>query len=56
MIRYWQEIAALQNYGYLGVFVIAFIAGSSIPTPISYLLLTFTFGGIPKPAPGIQLW
>jgi membrane protein DedA with SNARE-associated domain len=47
MIRYWQEIAELQNYGYLGIFVIAFIAGSSIPTPISYLLITFTFGGIP---------
>ena len=27
--------------------MIAFIAGSSIPTPISYLLLTFTLGGIP---------
>lgn len=47
MIRYWQQIAELQNYGYLGIFVIAFIAGSSIPTPVSYLLVTFTFGGIP---------
>ena len=47
VIRYWQEIARLQNYGYLGIFLIAFVAGSSIPTPISYLLLPFTFGGIP---------
>jgi membrane protein YqaA with SNARE-associated domain len=50
VIRYWHQIAALENYGYLGVFVIAFVAGSSIPTPISYLLLTFTFGGVLNPA------
>lgn len=36
--------------GYLGAFLIAFIAGSSVPTPVSYLLLTFTFGGILNPA------
>jgi membrane protein DedA with SNARE-associated domain len=47
VIRYWQEIAELQTYGYLGIFVIGFIAGSSIPSPISYLILTFTFAGIP---------
>jgi len=32
------------------MFLIAFIAGISIPLPISYLLLTFTFGGILNPA------
>jgi membrane protein YqaA with SNARE-associated domain len=53
IIRYWKEIAELQNYGYLGAFVIAFVAGSSIPTPISYLLLTFTFGGIPGLHPAL---
>jgi membrane protein YqaA with SNARE-associated domain len=47
VIRYWREIGDLQNYGYLGIFVIGFVAGCSVPTPISYLLLTFTFGGIP---------
>ena len=47
MIRYWQEIAKLQTYGYLGIFLIGFIAGSSVPSPISYLVLTFTFAGIP---------
>ncbi len=47
VIRYWQEIAKLQTYGYLGIFVIGFIAGSSVPSPLSYLVLTFTFAGIP---------
>jgi membrane protein YqaA with SNARE-associated domain len=41
---YWDEIANLQQYGYLGAFIVAFIAGSSIPTPISYLALTFVLG------------
>ena len=50
VIRFSKEIAQLQNYGYLGAFVVAFVAGSSVPTPISYLLLTFTFGGILNPA------
>jgi len=50
VLRYWQEIAGLKSYGYLGMFVIAFVAGSSLPSPISYLLLTFTFGGILHPA------
>ncbi len=50
VIRYWHSIVELQSYGYLGVFIIAFVAGSSVPTPISYLLLTFTFGGILNPA------
>jgi len=50
VIRYWQVIAALENYGYLGAFTVALVAGSSIPIPISYLLLTFTFGGILNPA------
>ena len=50
IIKYSYIIAEFQRYGYLGLFLIALIAGSSIPTPISYLLLTFTFGGILNPA------
>jgi membrane protein DedA with SNARE-associated domain len=50
VIRYWNEIARLQSYGYLGAFIIAFIAGSSVPTPVSYIGLTFLFGGLLNPA------
>ncbi len=46
IIRFDREIAELKQYGYLGAFIIAFIAGSSVPLPISYLLLLFTLGGI----------
>jgi membrane protein DedA with SNARE-associated domain len=50
VIRYWQVILQLQHFGYAGAFIVALIAGSGIPTPISYILLTFTFGGILNPA------
>jgi membrane protein YqaA with SNARE-associated domain len=49
IIVYWDEIAGLEQYGYLGAFIIAFIAGSSIPTPISYLALTFVLGARLEP-------
>jgi membrane protein DedA with SNARE-associated domain len=47
MIRYWKEIGELDKWGLVGVFVIAFIAGSSIPTPISYLLVVFAMANQP---------
>ncbi len=50
IISFRDQIADLEQLGYLGVFVIAFIAGCSIPTPISYMLVTFTMGGILHPA------
>jgi membrane protein YqaA with SNARE-associated domain len=53
LIHYWQEIGTLKHYGYLGMFVIAFVSGSSIPLPISYLLLVFTLGGIPGLHPAL---
>jgi membrane protein YqaA with SNARE-associated domain len=49
VLRYWHFFAGLQSYGYLGMFAVAFVAGSSLPSPVSYLLLTFTFGGILNP-------
>ncbi|HSW59129.1 MAG TPA: hypothetical protein VLH15_12040, partial [Dehalococcoidales bacterium] len=39
----------MQHYGYLGAFIVAFIAGSSIPTPISYMALTFVLGSRLEP-------
>lgn len=49
MVYYWQDIVNLQKYGYLGAFLIAFVAGSSIPIPISYIIVTFTLGGVLNP-------
>ncbi|MFC2018862.1 VTT domain-containing protein [Chloroflexota bacterium] len=50
LVYYWEVINELQQYGYLGAFLIALIAGSSLPIPLSYVVLTFTLGGILSPA------
>ena len=50
IIYYWDYIRHVQEYGYAGSFVIGFIAGSSIPVPLPYLVLTFTLGGVLNPA------
>jgi membrane protein YqaA with SNARE-associated domain len=53
LIRFSDEISRLQNYGYLGAFVVGFVAGSSLPLPLSYLLILFTLGGIPGLHPAL---
>lgn len=50
VIYYWHYISPLQNYGYLGPFLFGFFAGSSLPMPLPYLVVTFTFGGVLNPA------
>ena len=49
VIYYWGYINHLQNYGYLGPFLFGFFAGSSLPMPLPYLVVTFTFGGVLNP-------
>ncbi len=46
IIYFWHYITGLQAYGYLGAFLMALVAGSSIPIPISYIVVTFTLGSI----------
>lgn len=50
VIYYWEYIERFQNYGYLSAFVFGFFAGSSLPLPLPYLVVTFTFGGVLNPA------
>jgi len=50
VIYYWDYISPLQNYGYLGAFFFGFLAGSSLPLPLPYLVVTFTLGGVLNPA------
>ena len=49
-VYYWDYIIELQSYGYLGVFIISFFAGSIIILPISYVAVVFTMGGVLNPA------
>ena len=50
VIYYWDYIEALQNYGYVGVFLSALLCGTGLPVPLPYIAVTFTFGGVLHPA------
>lgn len=49
LIYYWRDITGLWVYGYAGAFIMALIAGSSLPIPISYIIVTFALGSISDP-------
>ncbi len=49
VLVFWKHISHLQNYGYIGALISGFIAGSSIPMPFPYLVVTFTLGGVLNP-------
>lgn len=50
VVYYWDYIAQLQSYGYLGIFLISFLAGSIMVLPIPYVVVVFTMGGVLNPA------
>jgi membrane protein YqaA with SNARE-associated domain len=49
VIYYWEYIERFQNWGYLSAFIFGFIAGSSLPVPLPYLIVTFSLGGLLNP-------
>ncbi len=50
VVYYWEYIQRLQSYGYLGVFIISFFAGSILILPVPYVAVVFTLGGVLNPA------
>jgi len=40
----------LGNLGYPSAFIFGFIAGSSLPVPVPYIIVTFSLGGVLNPA------
>jgi membrane protein YqaA with SNARE-associated domain len=49
LIQHWEYITALEQRGYLGLFLISVFAGSPIPIPSPGMILTFTLGSILNP-------
>ena len=50
IVYYWDYIAQLQGYGYLGIFIISLLATSIMVLPIPHAALVFTLGGVLNPA------
>jgi hypothetical protein len=49
IIHYWEYLEHFRDWGYLSAFIFGFIAGSSLPVPLPYLVVTFSLGGLLNP-------
>ncbi len=49
VIYYWEYIERFRDWGYLSAFIFGFVAGSSLPVPLPYLVVTFSLGGLLNP-------
>lgn len=50
LIYHWEYVSRFEKHGYLGLFLIALLAGSPVPIPTPSMILTFTFGSLLNPA------
>ena len=50
VIYYWEYFERFQYLGYPSAFIFGFIAGSSLPLPLPYIIVTFSLGGLLNPA------
>jgi membrane protein YqaA with SNARE-associated domain len=49
VICFWEQVQALQQYGYLGAFLISIFGGATIIAPIPMTPMVFALGAITKP-------
>jgi membrane protein YqaA with SNARE-associated domain len=49
VVVYWQELVRFARYGYIGVFIISFLADITLFVPVPSMFIVFTLGGILNP-------
>jgi membrane protein YqaA with SNARE-associated domain len=49
VLVYWQELVRFARYGYIGVFIISFLADITLFVPVPSMFIVFTLGGILNP-------
>ena len=49
VVVYWQEFVRFARYGYIGVFIISFLADVTLFVPVPSLFIVFTMGGVLNP-------
>ena len=49
VVLYWDELRQIQNYGYLGAFLISVFGGATIIAPIPMTPVVFALGTVMKP-------
>ncbi len=48
VVYYWEEVRALEEYGYIGAFLISILGGATIIIPVPMLAVIFALGGVMK--------
>ena len=49
VIFYWQQFVHFAKYGYIGVFLISFLAGVTVLVPVPSVFIVFTLGAVLNP-------
>jgi len=49
VVYFWAEVRSLEQYGYLGAFVISVLGGATVIIPVPMLAVQFALGGVLKP-------
>jgi len=49
VVLYWEEVRALEGYGYLGNFIISVLGGATVIIPVPMLAVQFALGGVLNP-------
>jgi len=49
VIVYWQEFMQFSKYGYIGVFIVSFLAGITVLVPVPSVFIVFTLGAVLNP-------
>ena len=48
VVFFWENVRALEGYGYLGAFLISIFGGATIIVPVPMLAVVFALGGVMK--------
>ncbi len=49
VVYFWEEVRALEGWGYTGAFLISIFGGATIIIPVPMLAVQFALGGVLKP-------
>ena len=49
VVYFWEEVQALEGYGYTGAFLISVLGGATIIVPVPMLVVVFALGGVLAP-------
>jgi membrane protein YqaA with SNARE-associated domain len=49
VLVYWQDVREFSRYGYIGAFIVSFLAGVTVLVPVPSVFIVFTLGAVLNP-------